>query len=265
MKAHAHGNDFLYVTHVDAEACRLEPAALARRLCRRHEGVGADGLVLYTEMASGAAMRLINADGSPSEVSGNGLRGLGAILSLKRDLRPDRGSDPTTLVVETDAGRKTLELLERQGTSFRFRAAMGVPEDLRRESLVVAGERIEAVALTMGNPQCVVLGPLDSVRLERLGRALQAHNAFPEGVNVELAAVEAPDRVRILIWERGVGPTQSSGTGSCASAVAAAVFGGAGRDVIVEAPGGSQRVEWTADGVFLTGWAEVLLDGAWLA
>jgi len=111
----------------------------------------------------------------------------------------------------------------------------------------------------------VVLGALDHARLERLGRGLQHHEAFPEGVNFELATVEAPDRVRILIWERGVGPTRSSGTGSCASAVAAAAFGGALRDVVVEAPGGSQRVEWTPEGVYLTGWAELLLEGEWLA
>jgi diaminopimelate epimerase len=84
-------------------------------------------------------------------------------------------------------------------------------------------------------------------------------------VNVELAVVEAPDRVRILIWERGVGPTASSGTGSCASAVAAAAFGGAERCVDVIAPGGTQRVEWDSAGtVWLTGWAEVVAEGRWL-
>ena len=87
---------------------------------------------------------------------------------------------------------------------------------------------------------------------------------FPEGTNVEFVQVEAPDRVRILIWERGVGPTTSSGTGSCASLIAAAAFGGAARDAIVIAPGGEQRVEWRDDSVYLTGWAEVLYDGTWL-
>ncbi|MDP1568678.1 MAG: hypothetical protein Q8L86_01635, partial [Vicinamibacterales bacterium] len=80
---------------------------------------------------------------------------------------------------------------------------------------------------------------------------------------VEFAVVEPPDRVHILIWERGVGPTKSSGTGSCAAAVAAAAFGGAGRDVEVVAPGGAQRVEWREDGVYLTGWAEVVFEGVW--
>jgi diaminopimelate epimerase len=87
---------------------------------------------------------------------------------------------------------------------------------------------------------------------------------FPAGTNVEFAQIDAPDRVRILIWERGVGPTSSSGTGTSAAAVAAAAHGGAARSIDVTAPGGTQRVEWLEDGVYLTGWAEVLLDGRWL-
>ena len=117
----------------------------------------------------------------------------------------------------------------------------------------------------MGNPQCVVLGPLpDRQRFDKLGPALSTHEAFPAGTNVEFAHVEAPDRVRILIWERGVGPTTSSGTGTAASAVAAAIHGGANRDVQVDAPGGTQRVEWLSDGVYLTGWAELVLEGRWM-
>jgi diaminopimelate epimerase len=87
---------------------------------------------------------------------------------------------------------------------------------------------------------------------------------FPSGTNVEFAQVDARDRVRILIWERGVGPTTSSGTGSSAAAVAAAAHGGAARALDVIAPGGTQRVEWHEDGVYLTGWAEVVLEGQWL-
>jgi diaminopimelate epimerase len=101
-------------------------------------------------------------------------------------------------------------------------------------------------------------------RFQRLGSALEHHQSFPEGTNVEFALVEAPGRVRIRIWERGVGPTTSSGTGSCASLVAAAAFGGAARDAEVIAPGGSQRVEWLEDAVYLTGWAEILCEGTWL-
>ena len=127
------------------------------------------------------------------------------------------------------------------------------------------GETVEAVVLRVGNPQCVVLGPVNEERLARLGSALAVHPFFPHGTNVELAAVEAPDRVRILIWERGVGPTAASGTGACAAAVAASAFGGAEREVDVVAPGGTQRVEWTDEGLWLTGAAELVARIDWLA
>ena len=121
------------------------------------------------------------------------------------------------------------------------------------------------VVLNLGNPQCVVLGAIpEQDRFRRLGAALEHHELFPEGTNVEFARVDAPERVTILIWERGVGPTSSSGTGSCAALVAAAAFGGAARDAEVVAPGGAQRVEWLGDSVYLTGWAEVVCEGEWL-
>ena len=262
VKAHAYGNDFLYVD--EQAVAGKDRAALARHLCERRIGIGADGLVVFAPTAAGARMALLNADGSYSEVSGNGVRGLAAVVARERGLEPSP-EVPPDLVVDTDAGPKVLTLLEREGARFRFRADMGQPEAVRRVDLDVAGERVEAVTLRVGNPQCVVLGPLDPARLARLGPALQRHRAFPDGVNVELAAVEAPDRVRILIWERGVGPTRSSGTGSCASAVAAAVFGGAARAADVIAPGGTQRVEWLDAGLVLTGWAEVVLEGWWTA
>ena len=142
---------------------------------------------------------------------------------------------------------------------------MGQPTNLRQTSIAVLGEQITASVLEVGNPQCIVLGPLpDRDRFNRLGPALATHPMFPAGTNVEFAEVERPDRVRILIWERGVGPTTSSGTGSSASAVAAAAHGGASRSLDVVAPGGTQRVEWRDDGVQLTGWAEVILEGYWL-
>jgi diaminopimelate epimerase len=208
-------------------------------------------------------MRLLNADGSPSEVSGNGLRGLAAILAEETGLAVGG-----TLDVATGAGPKALTLVSRDAATGRvvFRADMGPVEDLARTRLDVAGEAVDAVTLRVGNPQCVILADrLDRARLHRIGPALQVHPAFPDAVNVELAQVEAADRVRILIWERGVGPTESSGTGSCASAVAAAFAGGAARDVEVIAPGGSQRVEWDASNtVWLTGWTEIVLRGHWL-
>jgi diaminopimelate epimerase len=204
-------------------------------------------------------MRLLNADGSWSELSGNGLRCLAALVARTQDLHPG-----TTVTIDTDAGTKPLHLLAREGERYTFRAGMGQPTNLRQATIAVSGESVTASLLEVGNPQCIVLGPLPDVdRFNKLGPALSTHVMFPAGTNVEFAQVEAPDRVRILIWERGVGPTTSSGTGSSASAVAAAAHGGASRSVDVIAPGGTQRVEWLDDGVHLTGWAEVILDGHW--
>jgi diaminopimelate epimerase len=167
--------------------------------------------------------------------------------------------------IETEAGLKVLTLLERAGERFTFRAAMGQPTRLRQDTITVLGEPIVASLMEVGNPQCVVLGPLpDNDRFNRLGPALSTHPVFPAGTNVEFAVVDAPDRVRILIWERGVGPTTSSGTGSSAAGVAAAAHGGARRTLDVMAPGGTQRVEWLDDGVYLTGWAEVVMQGQWV-
>lgn len=256
-KAHAYGNDFLFVP-LDAAASDL--AALARTLCDRHRGVGGDGLILYSLRPCGATMRLLNADGSPSELSGNGLRCLAALVARAQALAPG-----ATVTVDTDAGVKTLELLDNAGERYTFRAALGPPADIRQIEIPVLGQTLTASVLWMGNPQCVVLGPLpDEDYFNRFGPALATHSMFPAGTNVEFASVEAPDRVRILIWERGVGPTHASGTGASASAVAAAAHGGAARSSDVIAPGGTQRVEWRDDGVHLTGWAEVLFEGTWV-
>jgi diaminopimelate epimerase len=256
-KAHAYGNDFLYVR--SADATDRPPEALARELCDRHTGIGADGLIFYAPAPDGASMRLFNTDGSRSEVSGNGVRGLAALL-LRDEPRAD-----VAITVHSDAGVKQLTRTALDGRRQTFRAAMGQPADLRQTSLVAAGEQLQVVVVNFGNPQAVVLGPLpDDARFRRLGPALEHHQMFPARTNVEFAHVEAPDAVRILIWERGVGPTTSSGTGSCASLIAAAAFGGADRSADVSAPGGTQRVEWRKDNVYLTGWAEVLFDGEWL-
>jgi diaminopimelate epimerase len=259
VKAHAYGNDFLYME--ESAARGRQGAEMARAICRRHEGIGADGLILYKRSARGAAMRLFNADGSDSEVSGNGVRGLGAVLLDVHGIEP---RDDRPLVIETDAGEKTLAFVERQEGRIVFRASMGHPSDVTEQTLDVLGEPLRVVTLRVGNPQCVRLDEaLDEARMRRLGPALEHHPAFPAGTNVEFARVAAPDRVEILIWERGVGPTKASGTGACAAAVAAAAYGGAGRDVRVESPGGVQRVEWREDGLYLTGWAEVVLVGEW--
>ena len=264
VKAHALGNDFLLVSARQIEAASDRPA-LARAVCDRHRGVGADGLIAYTPTPTGASMRLLNADGSPSEVSGNGVRCLAAWIALQRGATSATGIGAIKIEIETEAGLKRLDLLACERGRYTFRASMGAPEDIALATIDVNGCAIEAVTLRVGNPQCVVLGEVTIERLRTIASALAVHPHFPEGTNVELATVEAPDCVRILIWERGVGPTEASGTGACAAAVAAIRYGGAARDVRIRSPGGTQRVEWTAEGLFLTGWAEVIADVEWRA
>jgi diaminopimelate epimerase len=256
-KAHAYGNDFLYVPA--GEVGGAPPSALARELCDRHTGIGADGLIVYESRGEDLSMRLFNADGSAAEMSGNGLRALAAVV-LQDDDRPGR-----QLKVLTEAGVRRLTRVGREGTRQTFSAFMGQPTDIGQlDPLEVGGERLHPAVLKIGNPHCVIIGRLpDREAFERIGRALERHVLFPQGTNVEFAEVEAADRIRILIWERGVGPTTSSGTGSCAALVAAASFGGADRAADVTAPGGTQRVEWREEGVYLTGWAEVVCAGEW--
>jgi len=258
VKAQAFGNDFLLLEEREAPGADSLPG-LARAVCERHRGIGADGLIVYRRTERGASMRLLNADGSRSEVSGNGVRCLAAWLAS--------GSDEETEPIEigTEAGIKRLTLLGCDHGQYLFRADMGQPEQIARRQIDLGTAVVDAVTLRVGNPQCVVLGDVTEERLRSVAAPLAVHPSFPEGTNVELAVVEDPARVRILIWERGVGPTEASGTGACAAAVAAIRYGGAARDVEIVSPGGAQRVEWTADGLFLTGWAELVAVASWIS
>lgn len=250
----AHGNDFLLVNEA-ALPPDIDRSEMARRVCRRAPGPGADGLIFFTPDATSTRMHLRNADGSYSEVSGNGVRCLGAYIAQQQNL-----PEASEITIVTDAGPKLLTLLERDGHRLKFRTAMGTPADIRRLLLDVNGEPILVATLNVGNPQCIVLDRCDEASLQRLGGAIAVHPHFPEGTNVEFLRVDSPSELSILIWERGVGPTASSGTGTCASAVAAACFAGARRDVQVTAPGGRQRVEWSDEGMWLTGWAQVMKE-----
>jgi len=263
VKAHAYGNDFIYIRKNDLG--EHDPVVVAKAICQRNRGVGADGLIIYDLTSSGGTMRLFNSDGSRAEVSGNGVRGLAAIL-MQGD------GSKTDFVIETEGGTKKLVYVEEDQGQLVFRANMGLPSEVQQVVLETITGPIQVVTLWMGNPQCVRIyeGPVPisnedgESHLKNLGPALASHSFFPEGTNVELVTVDCLDELRIWIWERGVGRTESSGTGACAAAVAAASYGGASRDVKVLTPGGSQRVEWKDDGVYLTGSVAIISDGNWL-
>ena len=148
-KAHAYGNDFLYVRRDEVANARLDK--LAREICNRHTGIGADGLIVYEPTADGAAMHLFNADGGRAEMSGNGVRGLAALLAW-HDQRPN-----LELAIVTDGGIKRLTRIGHDTTRQTFRAAMGLPTGMRRTSVTVADEVVDLVALNIGNPQAVIL------------------------------------------------------------------------------------------------------------
>jgi diaminopimelate epimerase len=272
-KAHGLGNDFLLVAAADAPA---EPSAWARRLCDRHRGVGADGVVLFrVEPPERVHMRLINADGGEAEISGNGLRCLaGHVVRM--------GWLPARHVVQPPPGPRPVEVQRLSEARFRVRTELGAPilrsdlvpvslapprEPVLRHALEAAGERVEVTATSMGNPHCALFydAPVDDATLARLGPALERHPFFPNRTNVEFVTPLSRGELRVRFWERGVGYTSASGTGAASAAVAAMLNGHADRRVRVVCDGGALEVEWPeGGGVRQTGEVEVLFDGDWL-
>ncbi|HWN99617.1 MAG TPA: diaminopimelate epimerase [Blastocatellia bacterium] len=277
------GNDFLVVEVSDVALLDhgsegVLPAELAIKMCSRNYGAGADGLVFVSPSSAAAAdfaSRIFNSDGSEAGVSGNGTRCLAAYLH-----HAGLWSEPE-IRIETEAGVKRGRLVSRQGVSFEFEFDMGRP-DLSSEAVPMAldrpldqvvryplhlgGEMVEVTCLSMGNPQCVIfVRDLDAVNLSEIGPLLEHHPVFPDRANIEFARVISRDEIEIRIWERGAGHTLSSGTGSCASAIAAALNGFTNRSVTVRTEGGALRVFWGDEGtVSLTASAEVIYEGRWL-
>ena len=267
-KAHACGNDFLIVSEDDAEGHDL--AELARRLCARNTGVGADGVEFFrwTGICAGR-IALRNADGSAAEISGNGTRCVAAWMALKMDARA--GDE---MRIETGAGTRVcrIESLGAAGTNtVEIAAEMGVPRFAPRTVRLPSGIEISGIEASIGNPHFVVeAGDADFLAAARswqsLGEEICFHPDFPHRINVEFVRVRGPREIEIRIFERGVGPTLSSGTGTCAAAVAAIAFHGCQSPLRVVAPGGAQTVDWRGAGteLKLTGPAAIVAAGeAW--
>jgi diaminopimelate epimerase len=260
VKAHACGNDFLIVEgDCDSE--------LAVRLCARTTGVGADG-VEFLQWTGGRAGRiqLVNADGSIAEISGNGTRCVAAWIAHKNYV-----SVGETVTLGTDAGLRECRLVRAEGQRFEFATGMGVPAVQDKEVTLADGTRVTGVAVSTGNPHFVIFIEDDSFRAHRrawrdLGREICSHTDFPQETNVEFVRVIDTNRIEIRIFERGAGPTMSSGTGTCATAAATIARRGGSAHLLVRAPGGEQRVEWEGDAseMTLTGPAELICTGeAW--
>jgi diaminopimelate epimerase len=271
------GNDFLIVP-VDDVNNLDKPEELAPRICERHYGAGADGIVFVSQNRNNDAdyaSRIFNADGSEAEISGNGTRCAAAYLYYK-----ELWEEPEVRI-STVAGIKTGRFVGRQGLRFEFEFDMGKPklagneipivldkplERVVRYALVMGGDVQEITCTSMGNPHCSLFVPtLEGVRVDELGPLLEDHPAFPVRTNVEFVHVISREEIEVLFWERGVGRTLSSGTGSCGASIASMLNGYTERSVLVHTQGGILRVTWQDDdSVKLTGSAEVIYEGLWL-
>jgi diaminopimelate epimerase len=250
VKANACGNDFLIIDgmHVPADV-----AAFTRRICNRHTGVGADGVEwLFPAQDADIRARLFNADGSEAEISGNGTRCVAAHLCA------DRPREKVT--IRTGAGLKTCALISSGGSEYEFEIAMGEPQVGDEFAIKLAFGEVRGIPVSMGNPHYVVFvnefAPGWQAEAAEIGR----HHDFKYGINVELVAMRDKQNIEARFFERGVGETQSSGTGSCASAVAAIVSHRAKSPVQVHTPGGVQIVRWEGQ-VFLRGTAQLICRG----
>jgi len=250
FKATACGNDFLII---DASAWSGDIHAFTRRICDRHNGVGADGVewVLPTKDAD-VRIKLVNADGSDAEISGNGTRCVAAWYCSQHSGGSVR--------IETDAGPKTSDLISRDGNTFEFRTAMGQPRVDAQLAIGLSYDEVKGYPVSMGNPHFVTIVDDFSPQWKELASEVAVHRYFPNGTNVEVVRVLSEHEIDVRIWERGVGETLSSGTGSSASAVAAIYSGHAKSPVRVNTPGGTQTVEWDQQ-VYLTGTATLLCRG----
>jgi diaminopimelate epimerase len=249
-KYHGLGNDYVVI---DAErfGARLTPARV-RAICKRHSGVGADGVLALSRSRLGDfAVRIFNPDGSEAEKSGNGLR------ILARFLYEFGYTRRTQLSIETRGGLVSAELSLRQGRVDQIRVEMGrasfhsdeIPvrgpgREVVNEELRVGSESLRVTCVSVGNPHCVVFVPeLRIAELRRLGPLLENHPSFPNRSNVQLARVLSPKLVETLIWERGAGETLASGSSACAVAAAAFRNGRLERRARVAMAGGKLLIE----------------------
>lgn len=253
VKASACGNDFLLI-----EAAALSPdsnlSEFTRRICDRHQGVGADGVEwMSPHRSADVGIRLINADGSDAEISGNGTRCVAAYICATREKEK--------INIQTGAGLKICTLISRAESEYEFEAEMGRADVSKPMDLSTPMGAISGIPVSLGNPHYVVFVPEFAPDWQIRAAEIQSSAKFPHGVNIEMVVIENKNNVTVRFFERGVGETQSSGTGSCASAVAAIATGNAESPVRVHATGGTQIVRVEQDSVFLRGPAQLVCRG----
>lgn len=252
IKASACGNDFLLMELSAASASDVH--ALTQRICNRHEGVGADGVEwMLPHSSADIEIRLINADGSDAEISGNGTRCVAAHLCSEQGKEKIR--------IQTGAGLKTCVLTSRNDSEYEFEVDMGAATVAAELGIQTKAGELRGIPVSMGNPHYVVFVPAIPPDWQAQAAELQRSPRFAHGVNVEFVTVDGRHDVQSRFFERGVGETQSSGTGSCASAVAAMASGRAVSPVKVHAPGGTQTVRQEGNSILLRGAARLVCQG----
>ena len=272
-KMHGIGNDYVYVSTFD-QPTPADPVALARAVSDRHFGIGSDGLILITPSdKADARMRMFNADGSESEMCGNGVRCVAKFVH-------DRGiATRPNVSIETGRGVLNLELESEGGLARSVRVDMGTPILRARDipttlpgdppievPLEVVGREYRVTAVSVGNPHAVVfVDDVANFPVERVGAAIEVHPAFPRKVNVHFVRVIRRSEVIMRTWERGTGITLACGTGACAVCVAGVLSGRTDRAILAHLPGGDLRLDWPADdaSVFMTGPATEVFRGEW--
>jgi diaminopimelate epimerase len=257
-KAHGAKNDFLFTWRQDApDPAASDHSAVARAICDRHTGVGADGWMLVNPPSDADAegtIQLYNSDGSIAEMSGNGTRCAAAFLIRHGHAAP-------VVRVRTGAGVKTLRLLKRRALEFEFEMNMGRPEITALSfPLPLSGDTLDVTLLWVGNPQCVV--PVDRFDFDwrKLGAELERHPQFPNRTNVSFVTTVDEHTIDVRFWERGAGETMSSGTGSTGAAAMSVARGWVSSPVRVLTPAGPIDLRFDGD-IYLTGPAEIVAEG----
>jgi len=260
VKAHACGNDFLVIE--ETVAGRLH-AELARRLCSRNTSIGGDGIEFLDRSGSRPGdffLRLFNADGSEAELSGNGTRCVAAWLAHSEGIQQ--------VALGTHGGIRTCRVIESRGAHYLIESEMGVPRVMPRTIVLPEIGEIEGAMVNVGNPHFVLFVDTQDfsahgLQWQELGARISSSPLFPHGTNVEFVQVRSRDEIAFRIFERGCGPTTSSGTGTCASSAAAMVLRGTARNLTAVAEGGPQRTVWATNesAMLLTGPAEIVCRG----
>ena len=258
VKAHACGNDFLII---DEQLAQRRHAELARKLCVRNTSVGADGIeFLDRRPNSELFLRLFNADGSEAELSGNGTRCVAAWLASSEGLQD--------VALGTHGGVRSCHVVEAADPLYLIESEMGVPRVMQRTIEVPGVGNVAGAMVNVGNPHFVLFVDTDDfgahgMSWQELGARISTSPLFPHGTNVEFVQLISQNEIAFRIYERGCGPTTSSGTGTCASSAAAMALKGVARQLTANAEGGAQRTVWASAGesMRLTGPAEIICKG----